>query len=96
MIIHPVPPQKKLRLVIHGRVQDVFFRNSMRSEAQILGVRGWVRNRSDGSVEAAVHGDPVAVDALVRWAQHGPELAHVEQVEIEPDEGSYHGFEVIG
>ena len=66
MIAHPAPPQKKLHLVIHGRVQGVFYRDSMRIEAQRLGVNGWVKNRSDGSVEAAVHGDSVAVDALVR------------------------------
>jgi acylphosphatase len=95
MIIHPVPPQKKLRLVIYGRVQGVFYRDSMRLEAQRLGVSGWVKNRSDGSVEAAVHGDTVAVDALVRWAQRGPERAYVERVEIEPDDGVYSGFEVI-
>jgi acylphosphatase len=96
MIIHTFPPQKKLHLVIHGRVQGVFFRNSMRLEAQKLEVSGWVRNRSDGSVEAAVHGDSAAVDALVRWAQHGPEFAHVDRVEIELDGGSYNSFEVIG
>lgn len=96
MTIHTVPPQKKLRLVIHGYVQGVFFRNSMCREAQRLGVSGWVRNRSDGSVEAAVHGDSAAVDALVRWARRGPELAHVERVEIGPDDGSYNGFDIIG
>lgn len=96
MIIHPVPPQKKLRLVIHGNVQGVFFRYSMYSEAQKLGIDGWVRNNSNGSVEAAVHGEPAAVDAIVEWAQRGPELAHVERVEIKLDDGSYNGFEIIG
>jgi len=96
MNIYPVPPQKKLRLVIHGCVQGVCFRDSMYREAQKLGIGGWVRNRSDGSVEAAVHGKPAAVDALVCWAQRGPELAHVERVEIELDEGSYNCFEIIG
>ena len=95
MTINPIPPQKKLHLMIHGRVQGVFYRDSMWLEAQRLGVSGWVKNRSDGSVEAAVHGDSVAVDALVRWAQRGPELAHVERVEIEPGDGVYNGFEVI-
>jgi len=96
MTIPSVSPQKKLRLVIHGHVQGVFFRVSMHSEAQRLGVSGWVRNCSDGTVEAAAHGDSAAVDALVRWAQCGPELAHVERVEIGLDDGSYSGFEVIG
>ena len=90
-----ISPHKKLRLVIHGRVQGVFFRQSMSHEAHRLGVTGWVRNRSDGTVEAAVHGTPAAVDAIVDWARHGPERAHVEQVEINPDEGDYSGFKVI-
>jgi acylphosphatase len=55
-----------------------------------------VRNNSDGTVEAAVHGEPAAVDAIVRWAHHGPQHAQVELVEIEPDDGSYTSFEVIG
>jgi len=89
-------PKKTLRLVIHGRVQGVFFRDSMRREAQNLAVAGWVRNRSDGKVEAAVHGETAAVDAIVRWARRGPQHAQVERVEIEPDVGSYTSFEVIG
>ena len=87
---------KTLHLMIHGRVQGVFFRDSMKSEAQHLAVTGWVRNRSDGTVEAAVQGEPAAVDAIVRWAHRGPQHAQVERVEIEPDDGSYTGFEVIG
>lgn len=89
-------PKKTLRLVIHGRVQGVYFRDSMRREAQRLGVAGWVRNRSDGAVEAAVQGEPPDVDAIVRWAHKGPQFAQVERVEIEPDNGSYANFEVIG
>lgn len=96
MTLHPSPPKKALRLVIHGSVQGVFFRDSMRREAQRLGVAGWVRNRIDGSVEAAVQGEPAAVDAIARWAQRGPERAQVERVEIEPHEGNYTNFEVIG
>ena len=87
---------RTLRLVIHGRVQGVFFRDSMRREAQDLAVAGWVRNRSDGTVEAAVQGEPAAVDAIVRWAQRGPQHAKVERIDISPDDGSYSGFEVIG
>ena len=87
---------KTLHLEIHGRVQGVFFRDSMRYEAQRLGISGWVRNRSDGTVEAAVHGDPAAVDAIVGWAHHGPQHANVERVDIEPDDGSFIGFKVIG
>ena len=84
-----------LHLVIHGRVQGVCFRDSMRREAQRLGVAGWVRNRSDGAVESVVHGEPVAVDAIVRWAHRGPQMAQVSRVDIEPAEGAYTGFEII-
>jgi acylphosphatase len=86
---------KTLRLVIHGRVQGVFFRDSMRREAQKLGVAGWVRNLNDGSVEATVYGEPSAVDAIVCWAHRGPQHAYVERVDIEADAGSYTGFNVI-
>jgi len=89
-------PDKSLHLVIHGRVQGVFFRDSMRREAHNLSVSGWVRNRSDGTVEAVVQGEDVAVDALVRWAHQGPQLAKVTRIEIEQADGNYTGFEVIG
>jgi acylphosphatase len=87
---------KTLRLAIHGRVQGVFFRDAMGREAQRLDITGWVRNRSDGSVEAAVQGEPDAIDAIVRWAHRGPQHAQVARVAIEPDDGSYNSFEVIG
>lgn len=96
MAIQPSSVLKTLHLVIHGRVQGVFYRDSMRREAQSLSVSGWVRNRSDGTVEAVVQGEPGAVDALVRWAQRGPARAQVERVDSEPAEGSYSNFEVIG
>ncbi|MFZ2302367.1 MAG: acylphosphatase [Gallionella sp.] len=95
MTIQPTS-KKALHLVIHGRVQGVYFRDSMRREAQRLGVAGWVRNRSDGTVEAVVQGEPADVDAIVRWAHRGPERAHVERVEVGPHEGKYSNFEVIG
>ncbi|MBV5325101.1 MAG: acylphosphatase, partial [Rhodospirillaceae bacterium] len=60
---------KTLRLRIHGRVQGVWFRESMRQEAERLGASGWVRNAPDGSVEAMVQGSETAVDALVDWAR---------------------------
>ncbi len=81
------------RLRIHGRVQGVWFRESMRREAERLSVAGWVRNLPDGSVEAVVHGDAVAVDALIAWSHNGPPLATVERVEIEEAEGVFTGFE---
>lgn len=91
----PSMTKKTLRLVIYGHVQGVFFRDSMRRKAQNLAVAGWVRNRSDGSVEAVVQGEPADVDAIVCWARRGPERAQVERVEIEPHEGSFSNFEAI-
>jgi acylphosphatase len=84
-----------LHLLIYGHVQGVFFRQSMQREAQFQGISGWVRNRSDGAVEAVVQGESAAVEAIVRWAKRGPERAHVEHVDIAPDGGAYSGFEVI-
>ena len=70
------------RLVVRGRVQGVFFRASMRMEAEAAGVTGWVRNRRDGTVEALVQGPADAVDAITRWARRGPDTAEVEAVEV--------------
>ena len=72
------------RLRIHGLVQGVFFRESMRQHADQLKVTGWVRNRSDGSVEAVVQGESSAVEALIEWARRGPSRAQVDHFEIEP------------
>jgi acylphosphatase len=86
---------KTLHLRIHGRVQGVWFRESMRQEAERLGASGWVRNTPDGSVEATVQGSETAVDALVDWARRGPPQARMDRVEIEPIETNerFSGFE---
>jgi acylphosphatase len=83
------------RLRITGRVQGVWFREAMRLEAERLGVRGYVRNRHDGSVEALVQGEAAAVEALTRWARRGPEQAVVAAVEASeaPGEGPFAAFE---
>jgi acylphosphatase len=73
-----------LELRIIGRVQGVGFRDALRHEARRLGVNGWVRNRSDGSVEALAQGAPGAVEALVSWARRGPPGSRVEGVQVEP------------
>jgi acylphosphatase len=84
---------KTLHLQILGRVQGVWFRESMRREAERLGVSGWVRNRPDGSVEAVAQGAPEAVDALVEWARIGPPQARVERIVETETEGHYRVFE---
>lgn len=77
---------KTQRLLIQGRVQGVWFRESMRREAERLGVTGWVRNTPDGAVEAVVQGPAEAVDALIEWARSGPPMARVDGIEIEASE----------
>ena len=69
-------------LRIRGLVQGVFFRASMVQQAQSLALRGWVRNRHDGSVEALVAGPTGSVEQLVRWAHAGPAKARVNAVEV--------------
>ena len=67
-------------LIISGTVQGIGYRESMRQEAQQLGVAGWVRNRRDGTVEALVDGDPDAVRKLILWAHQGPRGARISGV----------------
>ena len=69
-------------MVVSGRVQGVFFRDSCRREAAAGGVTGWVRNRPDGRVEAVFEGDADAVERLVSWCRSGPPRAVVESVEV--------------
>jgi acylphosphatase len=75
------------RLRIYGRVQGVFFRNWTEGKARSLGVRGWVRNRLDGSVELAAYGEDEAIEALTAACRTGPPAGRVERVEIEMTEG---------
>ena len=74
------------RVVVHGQVQGVFFRDSTRERAQSRGVAGWVRNRSDGAVEAVFEGVPDAVESMVRFASEGPGRADVADVEVSEEE----------
>ena len=74
------------RVVVHGQVQGVFFRDSTRRLAEREGVAGWVRNRTDGAVEAVFEGEPAAVERLVRFARKGPRGAQVERVDVAEEE----------
>jgi acylphosphatase len=86
----------RVRVVVEGRVQGVFFRDSCRAQASRLGVAGWVRNRADGSVEAAFEGDAAAVASMVAWCRSGPPRADVVGVRTfdEPPEGD-RSFRVV-
>jgi acylphosphatase len=83
---------KTHHLRIHGRVQGVWFRESMRAEAERLNVTGWVRNTPDGAVEAVIQGPAAAVEALLEWAHVGPPLARVDRIEVGDARGQYSGF----
>jgi acylphosphatase len=74
------------RVIVSGRVQGVFFRDTCRREARRRGVAGWVRNRPDGAVEAVFEGPPDAVEALVGWSRTGPPDADVAGVEVREEQ----------
>jgi acylphosphatase len=74
------------RIRAHGRVQGVFFRDSVRREAERHGVAGWAANRGDGTVEAVFEGSPDAVDALVEACRRGPGHAEVSRLDVAEEE----------
>lgn len=83
------------RVVVHGHVQGVFFRETTRRLAQEHGVAGWVRNTWEGTVEAVFEGAPEAVERLVDFVHRGPRGAAVERVEVfEEDDEGLRGFAV--
>lgn len=83
------------RVVVSGRVQGVFFRDSCREEAASAGLSGWVRNLDDGRVEATFEGDEGEVDRLVEWCRSGPGAADVGSVSVGDEEPTgARGFEV--
>jgi acylphosphatase len=83
------------RVVVHGFVQGVFFRDSVRRRALASNVSGWVRNNRDGTVEAALEGSPAAVERLVAFCLEGPRGARVDRVEVtEESLEGLRGFEI--
>ena len=87
---------KRVRVFVEGRVQGVFFREFTRRRSAELEVRGWVRNRPDGRVEAVFEGKNRAVDEAVEFMRNGPPLATVTRIEVEdePPSGDHPTFEV--
>lgn len=73
--------QKRIQLVVRGRVQGVYFRASAQREARQLGLTGWVKNRKDGAVEVVCEGEEDQVKDFLAWAQTGPSTARVDKVE---------------
>ena len=83
------------RVVVDGRVQGVFFRDSCRREAAAAGVAGWARNLGDGRVEVVAEGAPEAVERLVAWCRRGPSRAVVTGVQVSEERAEgVRGFSV--
>jgi acylphosphatase len=74
------------RVVVNGRVQGVFFRDSTRQQAARHGVAGWVTNRADGAVEAVLEGSPQAVDRVLQFISEGPPHARVHDVDVREEQ----------
>ena len=70
----------RVRVVVDGQVQGVWYRESCRREAEEQGVAGWVRNNEDGSVEAVLEGEPEPVSRVLEWMRHGPPHSMVTRV----------------
>lgn len=86
----------RVHVIIHGRVQGVFFRLETQKAARQCGAVGWVRNLSDGTVEAVMEGPEEAVASLLKWCHQGPRMARVDKVDVSRKDftGEYDSFEV--
>jgi len=83
------------RVIVHGRVQGVFFRDSVRERARAHGVSGWICNRSDGGLEAVLEGRPDHVERVVRFCKIGPRQASIERIDVTEEEPEgLNGFEI--
>jgi acylphosphatase len=90
--------QKRINLIVRGRVQGVYFRASAQREARRLGLTGWVKNRADGSVEVLAEGEEDQVKDFLAWAQHGPSTARVDKVDTRwrSYTGEFAEFRIVG
>lgn len=86
----------RIRMIIEGRVQGVWFRDSTRRQALALGVTGWVRNRPDGAVEVVAEGTEDSVRRLSAWGHRGPSAARVTRVREDEEAwvGEFDSFEI--
>lgn len=87
---------KRFHIIVHGRVQGVFFRAETRTKARQLNLTGWVRNNSDGTVEIIAEGDTLNLLPFLKWCHEGPESARVEKLELKKQdyEGEFTDFGV--
>ena len=89
--------QQRVRVFVKGKVQGVFFRQALKVKAKQQGVFGWVKNLTDGRVEAILEGNEESVNNLVEWCHGGPANARVEDVEIRNEKfiNEFSKFEVL-
>jgi len=80
--------QKRVHVIVEGRVQGVFFRAYTKDEADRLGLCGWVRNRRDGCVETLLEGDAAAVDRMISWLHEGSPMANVVRVQVDEQDAT--------
>ena len=86
----------RYRVIVHGFVQGVFFRDTVRRKALAADVSGWVRNNRDGTVEAVFEGEQEAVDRLIAFCREGPRGALVDRVDVTPEDSEgLTGFRVL-
>jgi acylphosphatase len=87
----------RVHLIIEGRVQGVWFRESTRKKAVSLGLAGWVKNRVDGTVEVIAEGPEGRINQLAAWCRNGPPMARVDQVQEMRKEykGEFSSFDVV-
>lgn len=92
-----MPDNARVSLIIYGLVQGVFFRYEAEKMARKLGLTGWAKNRSDGTVEVLAEGNKFKLEELIKWCEQGPRSAQVEKVEINwsPYVGEFKSFEII-
>ena len=86
----------RAHVFVSGRVQGIFFRQNTQKKAKKLAVTGWVKNLSDGRVEAIFEGEKERVEEMIKWARRGPILAKVNDLQVEWQEyqGEFNGFEI--
>ncbi|UJS16825.1 MAG: acylphosphatase [Candidatus Jettenia sp.] len=90
-------PMAREHVSIHGKVQGVFFRASAKDTAHLFGVKGWIKNCFDGSVEAVFEGEKEAVDSVVNWCRKGPPGALVTSIDVEKEKylGEFNDFSIV-
>lgn len=89
--------RNQVSLKIYGRVQGVFFRDSVRESAEKLKLTGWVKNELDGTVKVLAQGEENSLKELIEWCYNGPELAQVDKIDIDWQKikEDYQNFQVI-